>query len=236
MQTSKQASSSDNLPEAIAQMETSTYHPLYVAQKEVVPHNFNTKFRADQQRLTRCPFLLLYGLFIALAAGLVGGFIGRAIFDKHTHGPFPNVDYVPSSNSSTNGTLARILPIPTTGCAPMERKSRSSTSAQLQLQYLTLCSTRWTNAHLTAMSAATPSDCIEACKSYNDHRSMQPCLGAGFVPNWWNQTRAMEAKNEPFNCFLMGQNTSIIPNEMDFEIVALCLSKDACSGVGLPQV
>lgn len=40
----------------------------------------------------------------------------------------------------------------------------------------------------------------------------------------------MEAKNEPFNCFLMGQNTSIIPNEMDFEIVALCLSKDACSG------
>ena len=41
----------------------------------------------------------------------------------------------------------------------------------------------------------------------------------------------MEAKNEPFNCFLMGQNTSIIPNEMDFEIVALCLSKMRVAGL-----
>lgn len=76
MQSFKQALSHDTLPEAVAQMEISNYRPPYVTQKELVPHDYQLNDHTDRQRWTRWPFLLLYGLIIALAAGLIGGFIG----------------------------------------------------------------------------------------------------------------------------------------------------------------
>jgi hypothetical protein len=103
-----------------------------------------------------------------------------------------------------------------------------STSTNTRIQYTMVCATRWTNPHLVAISAATTSDCIEACSSFNDNAAPdKTCLGASFVPQWWNQTRAMGDKNAPFNCFLMGANDKIEKNGLGFEIVALCLG-DAC--------
>ncbi len=40
----------------------------------------------------------------------------------------------------------------------------------------------------------------------------------------------MEQKNEPFNCFLMRNNSILNRNQREFEIVALCLG-NACSGL-----
>ena len=41
----------------------------------------------------------------------------------------------------------------------------------------------------------------------------------------------MAEKNAPFNCFLMGENSKIEVNKLVFEIVALCLKKEACDGL-----
>jgi hypothetical protein len=92
-----------------------------------------------------------------------------------------------------------------------------------------VCALRWTDPHLAAVSTATPSDCIEACNSYNTPRNGdKKCLGATFVPDWWNQTVAMEEKGRPFNCFLMSNMTVVNKNDKNYEIVSLCLDKDAC--------
>lgn len=41
----------------------------------------------------------------------------------------------------------------------------------------------------------------------------------------------MQEKNKPFNCFLMGrEDTNLVANEQEFEIVALCLEESACPG------
>lgn len=79
------------------------------------------------------------------------------------------------------------------------------------------------------MSAATPSDCIEACAMYNGHRNDtdRECVGGGFIPAWWNQTKAMdESGNMPYNCFLKSNSTGISKNDRSIEVVSLCLSVD----------
>ena len=235
----KQPSSHDDLPEAVAPTEVSAYNysissdaALHGAQKEVVPHELEQNLAAGRQKQKQWPFCLLYGVVVAIIAGVVGGFIGRAIFDGHKGHTFPHTEFSPPTNISSNKTLARILPIPTTGCSPVsERKYlKPAHSDFTAVHYTTLCATRWINNHLAAISAATPSDCIEACYSYNDYAPVRTCVGASFVPRWWNQTRAMEDKNASFNCFLMGQKDRIVPNDLEFEVVALCL-EDACGGL-----
>ncbi|KAF9695035.1 hypothetical protein EKO04_007080 [Ascochyta lentis] len=258
MQFSKPTSSHDDLPEAVAHTEASTYkysvpehsapHGVH-SSKEVVHQDLVTSKAGNGRRWTRWPLLLLYGLLIAIIAGVIGRFIGKRIAnnsnnnnskvnnndsnnnknDTFVNSESPN----PSNSSSNNSTLARILPIPTTGCSSIsEQKYLASVSALWKVDYTTMCGTRWTDPQLTALSAATPSDCIEACQSYNaaEPPNAQVCLGASFVPRWWNQTLAMEQKNEPFNCFLMENNTIINRNQLGFEVVALCL-KDACRGL-----
>ncbi|KAF3053317.1 hypothetical protein E8E11_010730 [Didymella keratinophila] len=172
-----------------------------------------------------------------MIAGAIGGVIGRAIVNKpQDHGtpttncPNPTVspDPLPTNTSSIDPS-ARILPISKTGCSSTTSQQYvPSTSINSRIQYTMVCATRWTNPHLVAISAATTSDCIEACSSYNDNAMPdRTCLGASFVPQWWNQTRAMGDKNAPFNCFLMGANDKIEQNRLGFEIVALYLG-EAC--------
>ena len=233
-----QRSCHDNLPEAVAQTAPSSYKhlpnylALHGAEKEVVPEDLESHTTAAGQRWTRWPFLLTYGIAVALIAGVIGGFIGRATSNGHDDDKYPNTEFLPRTNTSSNDTLARTLPIPTTGCLPVsERKYlKPGHSDFVGVHYTTLCATRWTNNHLAAISAATPSDCIEACDSYNDYAPAKACLGTSFVPRWWNQTRAMEDKNNPFNCFLMGENDKLHMNDLGFEVVALCLH-DACGGL-----
>lgn len=247
MQTSKHSTSHDDLPE-VAQAEPTAYKysvPIdptpHAGQdsKEVVPHGFEPGNVAHRRRWTRWPLLLLYAVLIAVVAGVIGGFIGKAITNSPKNDTLSSTEFSPPTNTSTtdtstNDTLARILPIPTTNCPSIsEQQYISSTSDYTQTPYTIMCATRWTNAHLVAISAATPSDCIEACESYNDNAPTdRTCLGASFVPRWWNQTQAMAMKNEPYDCFLMGENSTIFQNDQPFEIVALCLkSKDACPGI-----
>lgn len=181
----------------------------------------------------RWPFILAYGIVVAIMACVIGGLIGKAIFDNHQDHYYPSNEFSPPPNTtSTNNTLARILPVPTTGCSPVSKRKylHPTHSDFLNVHYTTLCATRWTDNHLAALSVATPSDCIEACDSLNDYNPPKACLGASFVPQWWNQTRAMERKRAPFNCFLMGENKTMFANELGWEVVALCLD-DSCPGL-----
>jgi hypothetical protein len=83
----------------------------------------------------------------------------------------------------------------------------------------------------------TPSDCIEACIAYNEYSRSVPnqrtCVGAGFIPEWANQTLAGEMNNgTPFNCFPQTNATNIAPNDVpNLEVVALCL-EGKCNGAG----
>jgi hypothetical protein len=57
------------------------------------------------------------------------------------------------------------------------------------------------------------------------------CVGGGYIPEWWNQTRAMvESGITPFNCFLKSNTTGIARNDQKFEVIALCV-EDECDGV-----
>jgi hypothetical protein len=100
------------------------------------------------------------------------------------------------------------------------------------LQYTTLCGQGWGQDDLFALSAATPSDCVESCVIYNDRKSSsnQACVGGGFIPEWWNQTRSGDEGGLGFNCFLKSNVTGIARNEKVFEVVALCID-GACDGI-----
>lgn len=79
---------------------------------------------------------------------------------------------------------------------------------------------------MIALSAATTSDCVEACVMYNAHKSEKDrtCVGGGFIPEWWNQTRAMdESGGMAYNCFLKSNASGIARNDKKYEVVALCL-------------
>lgn len=243
MQLSENTSSHD-LPEAIAHMEASTYkysipdhfasQPVQELQKEVVPMPISPDDTVKPQRWTRWPFLLLYALLIAVIAGVIGGIIGKSISKDARPDTTTPINDTNPRNSSSNDNSTRILTIPATGCPAdiHDQKYMTNVSRRWKVDYTTVCATRWTDPQLTALSAATVSDCIEACQSYNSANppNANTCLGASFVPRWWDQEQAMAQKNEPFNCFLMKNNTILNKNKREFEIVALCL-KDACNGL-----
>jgi hypothetical protein len=120
------------------------------------------------------PLLLLYGVWIAVVSGTIGGFIGKAISKSHDHGFFDKNPTTPTNTSDTSNILdtpytldtsntttgepsSCILPIPKTGCTSIsQRQYISSTSAFEKIDYATICALRWTDPHLAAISAATP--------------------------------------------------------------------------------
>jgi hypothetical protein len=229
MQNSQSYFPSHNFPEAVLRTEASAYK--YPVLGHPAPYSVLAKNRMKAQKWMRWPLLLVYGLSIALLSGTIGGFIGKTISSSHVES-IPDTNITTPTNTSSSDNSSHILPLPSTGCTPVsQRKYISSKSAFLAIPYTTVCATRWTDSQLAALSAATPSDCIEACDSYNTPANKgKPCLGASFVPSWWNQTVAMEKKNNPFNCFLMDKNTHLARNDQGFEIVALCM-KNACDGL-----
>jgi hypothetical protein len=191
--------------------------------------------------------LFLSGLAIAVVAGLIGGFIGKKISDHarkdDASSRAPNLD--PSScpgNASTtststndtasNKTFERTIAVPTTGCTPDNNflktfpYSFSQNSTYLNVTYNTFCDAGWNRDELFAMSAASTSDCIEACVMYNRAREGEDrwCIGGGFIPDWWNQSKAMnESGSMPFNCFLKSNESGIAKNDRVQEVVSLCL-------------
>ena len=61
---------------------------------------------------------------------------------------------------------------------------------------------------------------------YNSRKGAgeRSCVGGGFIPEWWNQTRAMvESGITPYNCFLKSNTSGIARNNEAFEVVALCI-------------
>jgi len=62
---------------------------------------------------------------------------------------------------------------------------------------------------------------------YNAHKSSssdRTCVGGGFIPEWWNQTRAMdESGGMAYNCFLKSNVSGIARNNKAYEVVALCV-------------
>ncbi|KAF1851170.1 uncharacterized protein K460DRAFT_272257 [Cucurbitaria berberidis CBS 394.84] len=202
---------------------------------------------------TRWYLLLLYGILIAVAAGVVGGFVGKSMSDKQNNNNNNNDNSLPGQSQSsscptipTNASIpsptstppsnvfARTIPVPTTGCNPTNvQKSFKTFSSFLDVSYTTFCMTGWQRNELVALSVASPSDCIEACVMYNGHKqaSDRPCVGGGFIPAWWNQTKAMdESGGMPYNCFLKSNDTGVGRNDRDIEVVSLCL-QGACNGV-----
>lgn len=71
---------------------------------------------------------------------------------------------------------------------------------------------------------------------YNSHKkdSDRKCFGGGYIPDWWNQTKAMaESGGMPYNCFLKSNDTGTGRNNKDIEVVSLCLPgscKDVLGG------
>lgn len=206
--------------------------------------------------LTRWYFLIIYGLLIALIAGIIGGFVGKSIESKRVDkGDLNNnngdvaavqsacstpttasaTNAAPSGTSTPSATaFVRTLPVPTTGCNPTNvQKSFKAFTTYINAGYTTYCNTGWWNDDLLAMSAATPSDCIEACAYYNQYKSSneRSCVGGGYIPAWWDQSKAMdEDGNMPWNCFLKANDSRVGRNDRDIEVVALCMD-GACNDV-----
>lgn len=157
------------------------------AQKEVTNLNLEPNAPSSQPSWTRWPLLLVYGICVALIAGVIAGFIGKRISDDPQDHHHANTSlYLPTNTSADDKPLVRILFILTTGCSPINKRKylypiRSDFTG---VYYTTLCATRWTDKHLTAISAATCSNCIEACDNFNDYGPAKACLGTSFVPQW----------------------------------------------------
>ncbi|KAF1939308.1 hypothetical protein EJ02DRAFT_259078 [Clathrospora elynae] len=202
--------------------------------------------------LKRWIFPLVYYLVIAIVAGVAGGFIGKAVSDKTHKNDAPaqqnhtaSCPTLPSTNTSSSSpppttsalstVFARTLPVPTTGCSDSNflkpfPSSLTSTSTFLNTTYTTFCQAGWNRDELFALSAATPSDCVEACVMYNGHKggADRLCVGGGFIPEWWNQSKAMdESGGMPYNCFLKSNGSGVARNDRRIEVVSLCLFGDA---------
>jgi hypothetical protein len=61
---------------------------------------------------------------------------------------------------------------------------------------------------------------------YNSYRKDEDrwCIGGGFIPDWWNQSKAMnESGGMPYNCFLKSNESEIAKNDRVQKVVSLCL-------------
>ncbi|KAF2824022.1 hypothetical protein CC86DRAFT_468981 [Ophiobolus disseminans] len=206
--------------------------------------------------------IALIGLFIAIIAGLVGGLIGQAIQKGRASGSSDSTlnssqEASPSPSSCPNSTSAATTPppgapanaigtilTPDTGCdwpSSKERRRIAKQTTYLKGNYTTICNSGWLgNDGILGLWTLSPSDCVEACLKYNSYAVNRPaserrCVGAGFIPDWTNQTTgAREQKGAPFNCYMMSSNKNIVPNDRaDFgtEVVSLCLDGQ-CNGIG----
>jgi hypothetical protein len=128
----------------------------------------------------------------------------------------------------------RTIASPTSGCfSSSPYRSFKSSSTFFKQSYTTICGQGWQGNELTASSVATQSDCIESCLMYNAHKQStdRKCVGAGFIPTWWDQQTAMkESAGMPFNCFLKTNTSGIERNNESFEVVALCMDGE-CDGI-----
>ncbi|OAK97706.1 hypothetical protein IQ06DRAFT_36251 [Phaeosphaeriaceae sp. SRC1lsM3a] len=188
-------------------------------------------------------FLVLVGIFIALNAGLTGGFVGQAIQKgRESSETAPTTMTIPSSYPSNSSTSAigDKLSIPDTGCNfPTSKAQRRIPQSTFAINYTTICNAGWNGPDDTVGTLWTlsPSDCIVACASYNSFHPGEKrlCVGGGFVPSWINQTEASKLLNgAPLNCFLKSNTEGIGPNDREgvgIEVVALCLS-GKCNGIG----
>jgi hypothetical protein len=197
---------------------------------------------------------LAFGLLIAIIALVAGGAIGYAISNSlhKTPGHGNEADATPncpvnttsSSNiatpTSSSPIFQRTLPIPTTGCNDANnlqdyRTSFTEMSTYLSTPYTVFCQTGWTHDDLFAASVATPSDCVESCVWYNKKKGSEDrtCIGGGYIPEWWNQTKAMDEDDDrPYNCFLKSKAGSVFKNDRVIEVVSLCLGGEVgyCGG------
>jgi hypothetical protein len=196
-------------------------------------------------RWTRWWVLALIGVLIALIAGILGGFIGKAILEAQgalkkspgvapsgttTTASLPNcTNTAPSATvslpSQASGTLGTIT-IPSTGCnfpASKERRSIPKITDYTNTAYTTICNSGWIGAGLAGIWTLSPSDCMESCVRYNLYRneaawnqSAPTCVGGGFIPDWTNRTRAVSAERvAPFNCYLAYNSRGIIRNDRE---------------------
>ncbi|EAT77415.2 hypothetical protein HBH56_213590 [Parastagonospora nodorum] len=192
------------------------------------------------------PCLVVYAILVAVAAGVVGGLLGkhiatksyeqdRATFQQGASGSQACTSPVsPAASATSTPTSASAFAIPTTGCTPVtQQRSFKSITKFLAWPYTTWCATGWGNDELVAMAVSTPSDCVEACAMYNTHKGSneRQCVGGGFIPEWVNQSQAMEQSGGmPYNCFLKSNDTGTGRNNKNFEVVSLCM-QGACLDV-----
>ncbi|KZM28026.1 hypothetical protein ST47_g853 [Ascochyta rabiei] len=229
-----------------------TVHPLPAvhAESPSPKYSVSEEPRVKQRKWTRWPLLLLYGLLLTVIAGVAGGLIGKTIErNNHNRDAYVNGVTYPSPTSGSAQSLSsssspsssvspstptvsstvfkRTIPQPTSGCtSAAPYRSFKSRSNFINIPYSTICGQGWLDFDLTAMSVATQSDCIESCSMYNAHKQTgdRSCVGAGFLPAWWNQTLAMvESKITPYNCFLKTNTSGIARNNEKFEVIALCM-------------
>lgn len=211
----------------------------------------------------RWPLLLLLGLLLTTIAGVAGGFIGKSIEHRKSKGDvsltsasastpssslasstsitMPSTAIAMPTSSSTvddnaSGLFERTIVQPSSGCSSTDPyRSFKARSQILNIPYMTVCGQGWLSSDLISMSVATQSDCIESCSQYNSVKesSDRMCVGAGFIPAWWNQTLAMvQSKITPYNCFLKTNTGGIARNNEEFEVIAICMEGQCDNIVG----
>lgn len=256
MQTSYHRSRHSDLPETVPESEVAAYKfsvpdrtpPFSTVQavSPLRPYSEDSKPLVSRRSLTSWPFLILYGILLAVIAGLAGGLIGKTIErNNHNNDNLPEYKSCPTSasnspassttpSSTTSATptpssalFERTLAQPSTGCTSITSYNSFKARTQfLEWQYTTICGHGWLNDELIALYTPTVSDCVEACVMYNAHKSDgdKTCVGGGFIPEWWNQTKAMdESGGMAYNCFLKSNASGIARNDKKYEVVALCL-------------
>lgn len=255
MQASREDACHSDLPEPVYDSGVATYKFSVLERSPRAPDstihaasssttvNQTAQLTRKRRSLTCWPLVLLYGLVLAIVAGVAGGFIGKMLERNSSNKVVPAKGScanqtssipAPSTSSTTlSPTFVRTLAQPITGCTSSTTyNSFKARTNLLDLQYTTLCGQGWGQDDLFPLSAATPSDCVESCFVYNDRKSSsnQVCIGRGFVPEWWNQTRSMDEGGLGFNCFLKSNVSGIARNNKAFEVVALCIN-GVCDGI-----
>lgn len=220
---------------------TTTKDPYYNPSPAIEPQKNQTTTQQGRG-WRRWWILALFGVLIALIAGLVGGFIGQAI--QKGRATFPSNECAPALTPTANSsvTLADTIVNANTGCnfESRERRRIDNRTEVSRTSYTTVCNSEWDSNGLAddimGFYSISPSDCVEACLSYNnDGANERSCVGAGFVPLWTNRTEARKMINgTPRNCYLKNSTNGISENSRagaGVEVVALCL-EGKCNGIG----
>ncbi|KAF1931059.1 uncharacterized protein M421DRAFT_417705 [Didymella exigua CBS 183.55] len=227
----------------------STVYALHTVDETLESPPASSKIEQSQFQHRRWSLLLLLGLILMTIAGVAGGFIGKTIERNSSKGTTSlesasaSVPALSSSSASSaslatptpsstaerdaSGVFERTIVQPSSGCSSADPyRSFKARSFMLNIPYTTVCGQGWLSYDLISMSVATQSDCIESCSQYNSIKETgdRSCVGAGFIPAWWNQTLAMvESGITPYNCFLKTNTSGIARNNQKFEVIAICM-------------